>query len=204
MNTGRFFQDGELVLRGLAYGTLGSLYSIGEITYGQGRVNYEADMKGHGITPESMDLSVMADKLDIGSILSDNMFGDVSLNTRLSVTLPDKHSGRPLSLTLDSLSFNSLGLNGTDYRDIVIAGTLADNKADLRLLSRDPAFPVIFQGIADLGQKFRPDRLRLYMDVPYADLKSMNIIRKGTVSTAGFTLEADLRMAGNSILGNVF
>ena len=204
MNTGRFFQDGELVLRGLAYGTLGSLYSIGEITYGHGRVNYEADMKGHGITPESMDLSVMADKLDIGSILSDNMFGDVSLNTRLSVTLPDKHSGRPLSLTLDSLSFNSLGLNGTDYRDIVIAGTLADNKADLRLLSRDPAFPVIFQGIADLGQKFRPDRLRLYMDVPYADLKAMNIIRKGTVSTAGFTLEADLRMAGNSILGNVF
>lgn len=203
ISLGTLLQDGEVSLRGLAYGTLSDLYSIGQITYGRGNIGYEADMKGKGLRPESIRATLIVDSLDAGSVLSSSLAGEVSLLARMSLGLPDKQAGTALSLGLDSLRIHSMELNGTRYRDIILTGEMRDSTADIRLLSHDPAFPAIFQGIVDLGQKFRPRRLRVFMDVPYADLKAMNLIDKGSVSTAGLTLKADLRAGRHSVLGNI-
>ena len=201
---GTLMKDGGIILQGLAYGTLSDLYSIGELKYLDGKVAYEATLRSTDTSSTTVDASVSVDRLNIGSVIGKSgLIGETSLSTSLSAAIPDRRNHERLSVHIDSLQIHSIALHGTEYRDISMTGTMRDNNIDLRMLSHDTAFPAMFQSIVTLDTTNRPQRVRAFLDVPYADLKAMNLVRQGNISTAGITLNADLSIDSRSILGNI-
>lgn len=198
----KFAPGTMLNLSGIAYGTIHDIYSIGQITSGIGNLGYEARLADRDSAQgRSLDASLWAERLDIGAVAGTGIVGKTDFNTRISsATSP---SGE-LNALIDSLRISRLEINGYQYRNILLMGEMQDRKANVRLVSNDEAFPTMFQSIIDLdssGKKI--ERVKLYIDVPYADLKAMNIIKKGSKSSLGITAGADLLFSNNSILGNV-
>ena len=194
--------DTKVSLNGIAYGSIGDLYSIGSLSSETGTIGYEAELKsdssGNGIRS-----SIWVENLDFGQILNNSTLGRAGFNTRINAHLPRKGSTDRLSAEIESLNISSLNINGYEYRDIDIKGSLADSIADVRLISHDKAVPAMFQGVVTLDKHLRPGRIRVFMDIPYADLTAMNLEKKGTMATAGVTASADLRLTERSILGNI-
>lgn len=194
----------EVSLTGLAYGNLSTLYSLGTITSDIGSVTYEVDMKSD---PDSTVRRISSDvelaNLDVGKILDKEAFGDIDLKARIHAEIPEKGSGKMIDARLEHARINSITIKGYEYKDIAITGEMRNGSADIRLLSHDPAFPVMFQSIVDLRQDKTLDRIKLYLDVPYSDLLSMNLVKEGTLASAGITAKADLQFTDRSILGSV-
>ena len=195
--------DTKLTLSGTAYGSISDLFSIGALSSEEiGTIGYEADLNGSN-GGHSLHTSLWAEDLDIGKILGKNILGRVDMTSRLSARLPGKQSDSSISADIEFIDISSMTVKGYKYRDITLTGSLADSTADIRLVSHDRAIPMMFQGIVSVDGRKCPDRIRIFMDIPYADMLAMNLVDKGTVATAGVTASADLRFTDRSILGNV-
>ena len=202
---GRIIPDTEVALTGIAYGKLSNLYSIGSLSSGIGSISYDAELKGreHHLG-DSLSANLWVDTLSLGSILNSDRIGDVSLNTRILARLPVSGNSR-LAARLENMDISSMVVNGYRYNGISMTGEYIDSTANLRLISRDRAFPTIFQGIVDFNnrRKYGVSRIRLYMDTPEADLMDMNLVKTGTMASAGVTAMADLRFTGHNVLGKI-
>ena len=203
---GNIIPDKRITLTGIAYGTVSDLYSIGNISSDIGSVSYEADLDGNEDGKGStLAAGLWVDSLDAGALLDNELLGEVNLDTRLTAELSAPGNRGP-SAVLHHLNIKNITVNGHEYKDIGMTGEFYDRTADIRLISHDSAFPAMFQGIVDLSSgdnKNGLEHIRLFLDVPYADLLAMNIVDKGTMSTAGVTASADLRFTERSILGSI-
>lgn len=194
----------QITMTGLAYGNLSSLYSLGTVTSDIGAITYEVDMDSDaGTEGRTISSDIELHKLNIGEIINKGAFGDIDLKARILAELPDRQSGERLKARLEHAQISSVNINGYEYKDIAITGEMMNGSADIRLLSHDPAFPVMFQSIVNIRRDNKPDRIKLYLDVPYSDLLSMNLVKTGTLASAGITAKADLQFTDQSILGSV-
>ena len=197
-------QDTETAMTGIIYGKLSDLYSIGSLSSNIGSVGYEIELKGGNTIGDSLTASLKADTLNIGKILGNNLFGEIDLNTHFTVDMHSQGDG-DLTASLSRLNIGSMVINGYEYRDIAVTGEYRNSTANLRMLSRDPAFPTIFQGIADINMQagISLERLRIFMDAPNIDLKTMNIVKKGNSAAAGAVVQADLNFTPGNIFGDI-
>ena len=185
---------------GSAHGTLSSLHSSGTLSSDVGGISYTARMtRENGRT--GLDAAVKAEDVDLGIILDKDILGQADISTGFSAAFGTGEEG--LTASLDSLTISRLTVKGHDYRGIAVTGRIQDNTADIRLVSHDRAFPAMFQSIVTLDSTERPDRIRVFLDVPYADLRTMNLVNKGDMSNLGITASADLRFTTGSILGSI-
>lgn len=197
-------QDMKTSLTGIAYGKLSSFYSIGNLSSGIGSVNYEVELKGEHNTVERLSSSLWIDTLDLGKFIGNDLLGDISLDAQISADLHGS-SDKSMSARLERMHISSMSIKDYEYNDITLAGEYTDSRANIRMFSRDRAFPSIFQGIIDFDKrkKGNPDRIRVFLDAPFIDLKAMNIVDKGSSAAAGVTASADLKLTGNNILGGI-
>lgn len=194
--------DTRISLNGIAYGTIDSLYGIGALSSEAGKVGFEACVRKDN-SGNSIQSSLWVENLDLGQFLHSGTLGRTGFNSKINAHLPRKGSDKGISAEIQSMNISSLNINGYEYRDIDIKGSLADSIADVRLISHDRAVPAMFQGVVTLDRNMHPGRIRVFMDVPYADLMAMNLDKKGTMATAGVTASADLRLTDRSVLGNI-
>lgn len=201
-NIGSIIPGTEVTLSGTVQGKISDFQSSGTLTSDIGKVSYDALFhpaeNGHNLKA-----ALRTEELDAGVLSGSSVLGKVTLEAGLDAVLPAKTGGSSMSAELENLKIHSMEINGHRYRDINMTATMLDASADIRLLSHDPAFPAMFQSIVSFTEDWKPERIRAFMDVPYADLKAMNLVEKGTVATAGVTAKADLRFSDRSILGSV-
>lgn len=199
---GKIMPDTKVCLRGLAYGTLSDLYSICQASSGEGNIGYEVTMKKNSVNGTDIASSMWVESLNVGKILNSATFGRIDFNTGFKASLnPCKAGG--ITAELDSLRISGLTVNGYRYENIKVTGEMHDNSANIRLVSHDLALPTMFQSIIDLDSTNTLDRIKIFMDVPYADLTAMNLMKKDETSNLGLTLGADLKFTEKSILGNI-
>ncbi|HIZ87020.1 MAG TPA: translocation/assembly module TamB [Candidatus Coprenecus pullistercoris] len=197
------FEGTLLTLNASAYGTLHDMHSEGSLVSSAGMLSYNAGING-SVHRNGMRVygSLSAESLDIGNMISNNMLGETDLRAGFRAIIRSRQQGGT-EADLDSIIISRLTVKGYEYRDIAITGKMRNQMADIRLVSHDLAFPTMFQGIVNMDEDNRPERVRIFMDVPYADLISMNIVNDGDISTLGITANADLRLTDKSILGSV-
>lgn len=192
-----------VTLSGIINGNISDFYSEGTITSDIGDITYEADFNPAGSNGHSLRSGLRIENLDAGAVTGSRLLGKITLDARLNAVLPAKGSGERIRAGLDNIRIKSMEINGYPYRDIRVTGTMQDDVADIRLLSHDEAFPAMFQSIVSFSPEWKPERIRAFLDIPYADLKAMNLVDKGTSATAGVRAKADLRFADRSILGSI-
>lgn len=197
-------QDMKASLTGIAYGKLSGFYSIGSLSSEIGSIGYEVELKGEKNTGDRLVSSLWIDTLDIGRFLGNRLLGEVSLDAQISSDLHGSSDKSP-SARLDRLHISGMSIKDYEYNDITLAGEYRNGRADIRMFSHDPAFPSIFQGIIDFDRqrKSSPERIRVFLDAPYIDLKAMNIVSNGSSAAAGITANADLKLTGSNILGDI-
>ena len=199
----KFIPDTRINLNGKLNGTLYDLSSNGEITSSDGDIAYAAKITRDSVL-NSTDLSTTlnVNGLDIGKLINNGTFGEVDLTAGLHACLR-RHGHGGITANLDSLRISRMSIKGYEYSGIAVNGEIQNNMANVRMISHDMAFPMMFQSIINLDSINKPKRIQLFLDVPYADLKAMNIVNKGSISNMGITTGADLRFTDRSILGNV-
>ena len=199
----KFIPYTRVNLSGELKGTLYDLSSNGEITSSDGDIAYSAQMIRDSVL-NSTDLSTTLNVsgLDIGKLVNNDLFGEVDLTAGLHACLRQSNEGG-ITATLDSLRISRISIKGYEYSGIAVSGEMQNNMANVRMISHDMALPTMFQSIINLDSVNRPKRIQLFLDVPFADLKAMNIVNKGSISNMGITAGADLRLTDHSILGNV-
>ncbi len=199
----KFIPYTRVNLSGELKGTLYDLSSNGEITSSDGDIAYSAQMIRDSVL-NSTDLSTTLNVsgLDIGKLVNNDLFGEVDLTAGLHACLRQSNEGG-ITANLDSLRISRISIKGYEYSGIAVSGEMQNNMANVRMISHDMALPTMFQSIINLDSVNRPKRIQLFLDVPYADLKAMNIVNKGSISNMGITAGADLRLTDHSILGNV-
>lgn len=199
----KFIPYTRINLSGELKGTLFDLSSNGEITSSDGNIAYSAQMLRDSVL-SSTDLSTTlnVNSLDIGKLVNNDIFGKVDLTAGLHASLRQSEEGG-ITANLDSLRISRMSIKGYEYSGIAVSGEMQNNMANVRMISHDMALPTMFQSIINLDSVNRPKRIQLFLDVPFADLKAMNIVNKGSISNMGITAGADLRLTDHSILGNV-
>ena len=192
----------RVTLDGSLQGTLHDAISEGRLSSADGNIGYKVSMIKDSTGSICLNVSMNASDLNLGKTINSRLLGKTDLYTSLRMDIPQ---GSFLDMTayLDTLHVNRIEINGYKYSDIDINGTMKDRTADIRMISHDSAFPTLFQGVMYIGADNRPERVKVFLDVPYADLKAMNIVNKGSISNMGITAGADLRLTDHSILGNV-
>lgn len=193
----------RISLRGLAYGTLAELYSVCEASSNEGNIGYELSMKKNKQKGTDISSLMWVEDFNVGKLLNNSVMGRISFNTGLRASLnPPRFGG--ISADLDSLRISGFTVNGYRYENIMVTGEMRDNIANIRMVSHDTALPTMFQSIVDIDSTYSVDRIKIFMDVPYADLTAMNLAKKDEVSNLGLTVGADLKFTDNkSILGNI-
>ena len=199
----KIMPDTRINLSGEMKGTVHDFSSTGMITSSEGDIEYSAVMTRDSLH-KVMDLSttLSVSNLDIGKLINNEIFGETDLTAGLHASFKRPEDGG-IAANLDSLRISRMSIKGYEYSDITLNGEMQNSMANIRIVSHDMALPTMFQSIINLDSVNKPKRIQLFLDVPYADLKTMNIINKGSISNMGITAGADLRLTDHSILGNV-
>lgn len=202
-NIKNILPDTRICLRGLTYGTLSDLYSVCQASSDEGNIGYELSLKKNRVKGTEISSLMWAENINVGKLLNNKAIGRISFNTGLRACLPPHRPGG-ISADLDSLRISGFTVNGYRYENIMVTGEMRDNTANIRLVSHDNALPTMFQSIIDIDSAYSVDRIKIFMDVPYADLTAMNLVKKNEISNLGLTVGADLKFTDNkSILGNI-
>ncbi len=185
-------------------GTLDDLHSAGLISTGHSSVDYDATLfNHHGADGVDIQAALTVRDLDVKDFTNSDLIGEVSLNTALSLNLKKKEYGG-LSFDIDSLNILGLELNGYNYKDIHLLGGMNKGTLNVRMLSKDYSFSSILQAVIQFENGFKPQRIQTFLDIPYADLKAINVIKEGEKAEAGIHLEADVRFQKDkSLLGSI-
>lgn len=195
------------VLKGRVRGSVNDLKATADLNSGVG--NLSADIKATGLMNRRkasvIGGTVKAHELDLGKILGRKILGKVSAHSGLSATL-DRENGP--SLKIDSLMIDKLGVNDYEYHRIAAAGNISQKLFDGRIISQDPAFNFIFQGIFSLAPKTRNSAYQFYANIGHADLHAMNFDKRESSNVrlrvnANFNRTPDGTMLGNINIGGV-
>ena len=147
----------------------------------------------------TVEANLKTSRLHLGRVLKTKSLGRASLN--LSVNGAFRKGEMDIKLT--GCNISHLDYNGYGYHDIALAGSLDNDRAKVRLLSRDSSLLAMTEAIVDFREGLSPERLRLYMDVPNADLSAMNFSGQSQKLVMGVVAKADLTVDERLVLGNV-
>ncbi len=162
----------------------------------------KADMKIGGIISEDQPISLKGTasttNLDLGEIISNDLFGPATLRTGI-----EAHLGERPNLKIDSLFIDRLNVNEYDYSGIKAVGALSDNMFNGAIIASDPNLNFILQGGFALSAKTQNALYKFYANVSDANLYALNIDKRGK-SKLRFQTNVNFKSTGDGyILGNV-
>lgn len=197
----KYAKGQNIQFTGKAKGTLNKLAATGKIKTGKGTA--DADLQICNLTDNSHGTefggTIRARDLGLGKIINQDLIGNVTANTGFKAVL-DKDK---VSVKVDSLMVDKLGLHGYDYTGIAAAGTYSDNAFDGKIICADPNLNFIFQGIFNLSPKTKNALYKFSANVGYADLEALNLDTRGGTSKVSAELNANLmKIPRGDLLGD--
>ncbi|MCB0472709.1 MAG: translocation/assembly module TamB [Flavobacteriaceae bacterium] len=129
--------------------------------------------------------------LNMGEILQDSIFGDMSLKARVD--------GK--GFTLETINTSIRGIiskysyKGYAYQDININGILKNQLFDGSLISKDPNLKMNFSGLADFSSE--TNKFDFTADVEYADFNKLNLFKRDSIAVLKGKIV--MNITGNSI-----
>ena len=197
----KYAKGQNIQFTGKAKGTLNKLAATGKIKTGKGSA--DADLQICNLTDKSLGTefggTIRARDLGLGKIINQDLIGNVTANTGFKAVL-DKDK---VSVKVDSLMVDKLGLHGYDYTGIAAAGTYSDNAFDGKIICADPNLNFIFQGIFNLSPKTKNALYKFSANVGYADLEALNLDTRGGTSKVSAELNANLmKIPRGDLLGD--
>ena len=197
----KYAKGQNIQFTGKAKGTLNKLAATGKIKTGKGTA--DADLQICNLTDKSHGTefggTIRARDLGLGKIINQDLIGNVTANTGFKAVL-DKDK---VSVKVDSLMVDKLGLHGYDYTGIAAAGTYSDNAFDGKIICADPNLNFIFQGIFNLSPKTKNALYKFSANVGYADLEALNLDTRGGTSKVSAELNANLmKIPRGDLLGD--
>ena len=196
------FAKGQTInFSGTAKGSLNNLAAVGTLNAGAGAAN--ADLHINHLTDNSKGTEVKGTvhtkKLGLGRIINQDYLGEVTANTGFKAVLNKDN----VSVRVDSLIVDKLGLLGYDYTGIAAAGTYSDNAFDGKIICADPNLNFIFQGIFNLSPKTNNALYKFSANVGYADLEALKLDTRGGTSKVSAELSANLmKIPRGDLLGD--
>ncbi|MBR2947350.1 MAG: translocation/assembly module TamB domain-containing protein [Bacteroidales bacterium] len=193
--------DIRLNVQGVAYGTLSDVYSMGKVSSRIGEVDYFAQtypaLDGNG---RDISVEVGAKDLNAGKIIGSKNIGESSFSTAIHANITPTPEGRLLNASLDSLLVHKLFINGYNFSGITAVGDIRNNVTNIRLISKNDALPLLFQGIVHMDEKFDLENIKAYLNIPEADLAAAGIDKKNNLSLLGITSDINLSKGENDIM----
>ena len=196
---------------GRARGPLDRLQTSGKLGSRMGRASFSASVKGLGGKNRPLQVQGTVDtrNLNIGEFLGMPQIGECTAEAGFKLS----SKGSRLSVSLDSLLVDRLGLFGYDYTGMKAVADYDGNAWSGRVLCGDPALNAALEGRGDVAAK----RASLSGSIGYADLQAMGLDRRGkSLVSAGVAAsvangQADLAVSdlcvenalGRKELGNI-
>ncbi|MCR5519047.1 MAG: translocation/assembly module TamB, partial [Bacteroidales bacterium] len=201
MDIGKYAKGQRLSFSGSAKGPLSKLAAKGRLRAGSGSA--DANLRISNLIRKDRATGIEGTfstrNLKVGEIIEQDLIGMVTANTGFKANL-DKGS---VSVRVDSLMVDKLGLLGYDYTGIAAAGTYSDNAFDGKIICADPNLNFIFQGIFNLSPKTNNALYKFSANVGYADLQALNLDKRGGTSKVSAELNANLmKIPRGDLLGD--
>lgn len=143
---------------------------------------------------------ISTDDLDISRLIGRNLVHQCTADATLHATMRGKDGPE---VTIDTLSVNRLNINEYDYSNILATGSLSSRRFNGRIISHDPNFNFLFQGIFTFSPKTNNALYQFYANIGLADLHALNFDQREN-STVSLTTNANFNRTGNGVLlGNI-
>lgn len=139
--------------------------------------------------------NILANQLDIGTLLKEDDLGKVSFNAQVAGTALDiKHADVELDATFSLLEYKNYG-----YQDIIAEGKIGNNKFSGSLIVNDPNLALGFYGEVDFKDEIV--NINAKANLLNSNLTALNLIKSdsGNVDTFRFTADFDLDCKASSI-----
>jgi hypothetical protein len=200
LDMGKYAPEQTLSFSGTGLGPLNRLALKGKITSVIGSIATDLDLRN--IIDKKRDIlisgAISTNDLNIEKIIGKGPVHECTIKTSLHAEL---QKGGP-NVKIDSLIVQRANILGYDYSNIAAAGTYSNNAFNGKIISNDPNLNFMFQGIFTLSNSSKNAKYVFYANLGYADLKALNIDKRG-VSRVAMELNADYtRISKGDILGN--
>jgi len=183
-------------------GPLDKLCVLADIGTDAGKVFADVDLTD--LTKKNkklrIDGKIKTDNLDVSKFIKSDLIHECSLDTKLHAYL--RGADGPQA-TIDTLVISRLNVNNYDYTRILATGDLSKSNFNGRVISQDPNFNFLFQGILTFSPKTQNAVYQFYANVGHADLHALNFDKREN-STVRFVTNANFNKTGNGVLlGNI-
>jgi len=193
---------GTLNFSGTGKGPINNLSIEGKLTSDAGGARARAYLRNviRKGTPIEVGGRLYADDLNIGSMIGKEFIGECSARASLRASLTP---GGP-SVKIDSLFVDKISLLDYDYSGIAAAGTLSQDTFDGKIICNDPNLNFIFQGLLTPSAKTANALYQFYANIGYADLRALNLDKRGQVSRVSGQVNANyMRVKKADMIGDV-
>jgi len=138
--------------------------------------------------------------LSLGKITGKDFLGEVTANSGFKANF----SGKNMSVRVDSLMVDRLGLLGYDYTGVAAAGTYSGNSFDGKIICADPNLNFIFQGIFNFSPKTNNALYKFSANVGYADLEALHLDTRGGSSKISLGVNTNfMKIPRGDLLGDI-
>lgn len=195
LEIGKFAPGTVFGMKADAKGLLNRLHVKADVksAIGQFYGNIRVDNAVAKDMPIGLSGKIETGNLDIGKIIGSDLLGPVTMTAGLR-SVPDQ-KGKLSGAVIDSLSIDRLNLYGYDYSRISGEGVLSAGGFDGRITCDDPNLNFLFHGQVALSSKSSDAVYKFYANIGHADLKALNIDKRGR-SNIRLATHADFRRTG--------
>ncbi len=174
---------------GTLNGTLAHLVTDGVLSTEASTIktNVAVNVLGKGTEP-LVACNVDVNDFNLRQFTGSPMLGLFSGKGRIRV---DTSSGNSTSIAIDSLNVRKIGINGYNLGGLFAKGVYSDDVFDGKIICHDPALDLMFQG--NIATSLNDGSVfNFYANIPYADLKALNIDTREGLSEISTFISADL------------
>ncbi len=138
--------------------------------------------------------------LDFGQMFNSKIVGQCTMTADVDATLGTKEE---LKVILKKLTIEKLHLNDYDYSSIAAVGTLSAQDFNGKIICNDPALNFMLQGSFALSPKTKNALYKFYANVGHADLRAMNIDKRGVSKVRFQTIANFSQISRGDIIGKI-
>ena len=191
----------RITLNTKAKGPLNRLMVSGRLASSIGNADINADVRNLIDKSRAIETSVdlTTDRLDLGSIVGNELLGELSASTSVSATL----SKQSPSIRVDSLNISSLNAFGNSFRNISASGSLDNGTIDSRIESFDPKLRISLASLVDVSSKNGRNRIKVNGKLDQIDLYALNIDQRSPISKVSLNIESDVVRTGSKLDGEL-
>lgn len=195
----------QFVFQGNVFGKISDLQADGALTSSFGDIGIKATFVNPPKAPDfEIKTSVNLKNVAAGRLIRNPNIGEISMTSDITAKIDKRSMLQKSFVHISSMQIGSAWFKGHNYRNIRIMGILENGFGDLRMISHDSGLTSILQAIVTFREDNGIDRLRLFMDIPYANLSEMNFASHEKKSLMSMRAKADLRFVDDqSILGSL-